>query len=141
MLLRLFFASAGLRVLGFKRIYRLLARSAPSAGSGSCRRQLAEARKTAAILQRVNREYALPVGNCLTESLALWRLLIKRGIDARLKIGVRTFTGVFESHAWVECDGQVLNDAADVGNIFTPLDLRPLFEIRGGRKRLWKRRR
>lgn len=52
----------------------------------------------------------------------MW-LARRRGIDADLRLGVRTITGRFESHAWVECEGVVLNDAENVGQIYTPLDL------------------
>jgi hypothetical protein len=136
MLLQMFIVSTALRMVGFKRVYRHLARSGRPHKVSGCSHPMTEARKTAEVLQRINREYSLLGNSCLTESLVLWRILIKRGIDARFRIGVRTLTGVFESHAWVECEGQVLNDTAHVKSIFTPIDLYPLTESRGGHERL-----
>ena len=47
---------------------------------------------------------------CLARSLALARLLARRGVATDLKIGVRRETGQLEAHAWVEWQGQTLND-------------------------------
>lgn len=47
---------------------------------------------------------------CLTYSYALVRLARRRGIPAKLVIGVRTRP--FFSHAWVELNKQVVSDAA-----------------------------
>lgn len=41
---------------------------------------------------------------CLVRSLVLTELLVRRGIDSTLVIGVRPHPG-FEAHAWVECCG------------------------------------
>jgi hypothetical protein len=57
--------------------------------------------------------------NCLARSLALQTLLHRRGIPAELRLGVRKEGQHFEAHAWVEFDGQVLNDSADVHTRFT----------------------
>lgn len=40
---------------------------------------------------------------CLTRSVALYRLLQRRGIPATLRIGVSKETGKLAAHAWVEC--------------------------------------
>lgn len=51
---------------------------------------------------------------CLTRSLALSRLLARRGIESRLVIGTRT-QPTFLAHAWVECEGvPVLDPGPDV---------------------------
>lgn len=52
---------------------------------------------------------------CLRRSLVLWWMLRRRGSASQVRIGVRMENGEFTSHAWVERDGQVLNDAPDVG--------------------------
>ncbi len=52
--------------------------------------------------------------SCLPRALALWWLLRRRGIPADLRIGARRAAGRLEAHAWVEHDGQVLGDQADV---------------------------
>lgn len=45
---------------------------------------------------------------CLEQSLALFVLLRRRGIDALLRIGVQTIP--FSAHAWVEVDGVAVNE-------------------------------
>jgi Transglutaminase-like superfamily len=50
---------------------------------------------------------------CLEESLALWFLLRREGVSAELRIGARKMSGKFEAHAWVECQGQALNETED----------------------------
>ena len=59
---------------------------------------------------------------CLRQSLALWWLLRRRGIPAELRIGVRKDDGELQAHAWVEHDGQALNDAqnATAYSAFSP---------------------
>lgn len=57
---------------------------------------------------------------CLPRSLVLWGLLRKRGMDARLRIGVRRGPNGFDAHAWVEHDGAVLNDRPDVAERYKP---------------------
>jgi hypothetical protein len=53
--------------------------------------------------------YSLVKFTCLEESLTLWFLLSQWGIPARLRIGVRKDDGKFEAHAWVEHNGEALN--------------------------------
>jgi hypothetical protein len=47
---------------------------------------------------------------CLATSLALSRMLARRGVATDLRIGVQTEGGVFKAHAWVEWQSRVLND-------------------------------
>jgi hypothetical protein len=47
---------------------------------------------------------------CLEESLALWWLLGRQGIETELRIGVRKHDKKFEAHAWVEHAGTALNE-------------------------------
>ena len=59
---------------------------------------------------------------CLTRSLALARVLGRRGIVTDVRIGVRTEDGALKAHAWVEWEGRALNDSAGALQPFTPLD-------------------
>jgi hypothetical protein len=52
-------------------------------------------------------------GTCLSRSVTFWWLLRRRGVRSDLRIGVRKQKGELEAHAWVECDGIVLNDRAE----------------------------
>lgn len=56
---------------------------------------------------------------CLRRSLVLWCMLRRRGVDSQVRIGVRLENGEFASHAWVERQGIVLNDAQEVGSWYT----------------------
>ena len=61
--------------------------------------------------------------SCLPRTVVLWILLQRRGIGADVRIGVRYNTqGQFESHAWLEWNGEVLNDAADVARQYLPFN-------------------
>ncbi len=62
--------------------------------------------------------YCQPWANCLKKSLVLWGLLRYQGIESELRIGVRRETVKFEAHAWVECEGFVLNDTPNVRDRF-----------------------
>ena len=50
--------------------------------------------------------------SCLTISLAVARLLSRRGITTELRIGVRPENGKLQAHAWLEWRGGVVNDNA-----------------------------
>lgn len=47
---------------------------------------------------------------CLPRSLALMRVLARRGAATTLRIGVQTIDGELKAHAWVEWHGRALND-------------------------------
>ena len=53
----------------------------------------------------------LPVkATCLRRSITLMRELQRRGQASVLHIGVRNVRGAVEAHAWVEVQGEVVND-------------------------------
>jgi hypothetical protein len=60
--------------------------------------------------------------NCLERSMTLWWMLRREGVNGELRIGARKQDGNFEAHAWVELDGQVLNDGADVHQHYARFD-------------------
>jgi len=61
--------------------------------------------------------------SCLPRTIVLWSLLQRRGIGADVRLGVRYNTqGEFESHAWLEWNGQVLNDDDDVARQYLPFN-------------------
>jgi hypothetical protein len=69
-------------------------------------------------LVRVATRYSGPWVKCLQRSLVLWGLLRQQGCVSDLRIGVQRQDGKFTAHAWVEYDGVVLLDAADVAEQF-----------------------
>jgi hypothetical protein len=61
--------------------------------------------------------------SCLPRTIVLWSLLRRRGIAADVRIGVRSDRrGEFEAHAWLEWNGEVLNDAAEIGSHYRPFN-------------------
>jgi hypothetical protein len=57
---------------------------------------------------------------CLQRSAATVCLLRKYGVSADLVIGAQQMP--FKAHAWVEVNGQVVNDKRYVGELYTTLD-------------------
>jgi hypothetical protein len=53
--------------------------------------------------------------NCLVQSLALLAMCRSRGIAAELRIGARNEGGAFQAHAWIELNGEALNDSGANG--------------------------
>lgn len=47
---------------------------------------------------------------CLRRTLALWWLLRRRGVSTDLRIGVKKDAGDLQAHAWVEHQGEILDD-------------------------------
>ena len=71
------------------------------------------AEKVVRILHRRNR--------CLTRSLLIFWLLKIRREAAQLLIGVSTHTAIFESHAWITHDGEVVLDTPNLLRRFTAI--------------------
>lgn len=61
--------------------------------------------------------------NCLHRSLALQRMLLRRGVDARLRIGIGRKPALFPGHAWLEVEGLVVNDDPAHVSRYTPLNI------------------
>ena len=53
-------------------------------------------------------------GSCLVRSLTLWAMLLRRGVAAELRVGMRRTDGRVEGHAWLEYSGAPLNERASV---------------------------
>ena len=120
--------SLTIRLLGFKRSYIGLGRLAAirARNRGVSQTSLESAQGIAEIVTVANRRYSFYQGSCLSESLVLWWLLRSHGIASEFCLGVRTLTGPFESHTWVEYDGFVLNDISNIGQIYERFDLSAL---------------
>ena len=59
---------------------------------------------------------------CLRRSLLVWWFLRREGIQSQIRFGVRMTGQRLEAHAWVECNGIVLNDSATVHQNYQALD-------------------
>jgi hypothetical protein len=104
--------AASLRLRGFNAtqasLRRLLSSSHGAAPRFSpCASE--EAARTARMV-RAAAHYGLCRPTCLEKSLALWWLLGRRGIASSLRIGARKANEQFEAHAWIEVDGEALNE-------------------------------
>jgi hypothetical protein len=58
---------------------------------------------------------------CLAKSYVVWWMLTRQSIPADLCIGVKKDGLLLEGHAWVEADGFVINDSADVQTRFVTI--------------------
>ena len=114
----------GLRVFGFRRWKRIIENFVP--GRQRCQSvpdgQIRERAVRTARAVRSAELHGLSRPNCLERSMALWWMLRREGVDVDLEIGARNQGGRFEAHAWIELDGQVLNDDVEVRTHYARFD-------------------
>jgi hypothetical protein len=60
---------------------------------------------------------------CMHRSLALQRMLARRGMPVTLRVGLGRKPNLFPGHAWLERDGAVVNDDAELVARYEPLTL------------------
>lgn len=58
---------------------------------------------------------------CLRTSLVLQTLLLRRGIQTELRIGVRKLGSELCAHAWLEYAGAPIGQPGDIATSFLPL--------------------
>jgi hypothetical protein len=103
--------AAWLRLRGLQAVRESLGRRAGPPRGRLTARALARAVDAAATFQPLGRA-------CLPRSVLLEWLLRREGLPCSLRIGARRLGARLEAHAWVECDGQPLNDTPDVAARF-----------------------
>ena len=108
-----------LRLFGMPRTYRWLDASARGGAREAEDAQVIETALVTALVRA--RRYAPYRGNCLSQSLSLWWLCRRQGLDVTLRLGVRIDDRVFSAHAWVERGDRSINDDDVVRERFTPL--------------------
>jgi transglutaminase-like putative cysteine protease len=96
-------AVVAIRVFGVERTLRIVSRPA----RGSAKTVIGD---VVTAVDRAGRY--VPGGTCLPKSMALAWILRGMGVDATVRIAVRTDRG-FEAHAWVECDGVAVENIPD----------------------------
>ena len=105
----------GFRVFGFApvflRVKRWGERSVSTADAAPLEVQRHTVRRALAAVRTATRYYHRGRLDCLPRALATYLLLQRRGVSARLHIGVKRFP--FAAHAWVECLGEVLDESTD----------------------------
>ena len=100
----------GLRLLGLRRLQGLLSHWPLKDQGAAPAEMIAAFAQRQAHLVQVAARHGLYRPTCLPQSLALWWFLKCRGIEANLRIGVKPSDSGIEAHAWVELQGQPLND-------------------------------
>lgn len=117
-----------LRIRGYRGA---LAAAQPARQGESGKGEALEIARDTALAVAVAMKYGPWRPRCLLRSLVLVRFLARKGIACDVRIGLpadqpgRDLPGEepgFSAHAWVECDGVVLNDRDDVAARFTPFD-------------------
>ena len=120
--------SAALHTIGFRRWSSFLSKFAPKKNPTAevTPESLESARRTARMVATASNEGIIH-GQCLEESIVLWWLLKRQRLPAELQIGGRRKGAEFEAHAWVELDGNPVNDHEDVGQDFARFSREPYF--------------
>jgi hypothetical protein len=106
--------SLSLKMLGFGATQKFVLRFPPPThgalpGGSPDLGRVERAQLTARMVNAAVR-HAWCASTCLEKSLALCWLLRRQGIACELRIGARKVQGKFEAHAWVERDGNALNE-------------------------------
>lgn len=124
---RLLAVDLALRVWGFERVRRRLERSAPAGAGGTAATEtadpaarLAAADRLARLAEVAARRNLYPI-RCLARALTVRHLLARRGVVARLRLGVRRSAGSLDAHAWVELEGRPLGEPPEVTGRFAAL--------------------
>ena len=107
--------SWGFRLLGVSRTQAWLRRCASVRVAGdpfrdNPRRGIVSALRA----QRLVKRKVGIGGTCLVRSLTLWTMLLRRGVETHLRVGIRKTAGKFEAHAWMELDGEPVNESIEV---------------------------
>jgi hypothetical protein len=113
--------AVALHCWGLRRLQRIFARRAPPAKGRIEPADLDKALSMARMLGIAAR-CGWYQATCLPRSLVLWWWLRRLGIESDLRIGVRQESGSFTAHAWIECQGLVLNETTDVHQHFAAFD-------------------
>jgi Transglutaminase-like superfamily len=111
--------SLGLKLIGFRRVYQLLNRWAPSPDE-DYRAGTVKPERIADLVGKAAWRGFYPV-SCLPRSLSLWALLHRSHLPGELCIGVRRSETGIQAHAWVEVDRVPLLEQPDIGNAFIPI--------------------
>ncbi|MGI9066671.1 MAG: lasso peptide biosynthesis B2 protein [Pyrinomonadaceae bacterium] len=81
--------------------------------------RIKEAREIARLV-RAAANHSLYRANCLEQSLVLWSLLKRSGLDSQIRFGARKEENELQAHAWIECLGVALNEDRGVEERYAP---------------------
>ncbi|MDQ4102644.1 MAG: lasso peptide biosynthesis B2 protein, partial [Actinomycetota bacterium] len=104
----------GLRIVGYAQVVTALDRTSRRHRPSTSTAPVNDARAVAAMVSIASRLGVVP-SKCLDRSLVTWWMLRRRGIPAVVRLGASSDPAQrMMFHAWVECKGEVVNDALDV---------------------------
>jgi hypothetical protein len=118
MMLALPSIAAALRLFDYQRTRQWLERRSSRAGSRPADSGDFAAAQDLANLASIAGRHGAIKATCLRQSLLVYWLLRRRGLDPDIKLGVRKHDGVFDAHAWVELDGVALAQSDPVHQPF-----------------------
>lgn len=107
-----------LRLLGYRRCLTLLHWLSPGAAALSSQ-PAPRAREMALRIENAGSHWLwkrIYCPRCFERSLLLWWILHLQHIDSVIRFGARQEGERITAHAWVEQNGEVLNDATDVSS-------------------------
>ncbi|CAN5350504.1 hypothetical protein BH18GEM1_BH18GEM1_07030 [soil metagenome] len=117
----------GLRVVGWGRWHGFLARIPPSGRRPPLVTE-AELPDRIQVVSRMTGAAAARLpwkATCLEQSLVLWWLLRRQGVESEVRFGVRKDDDRFQAHAWVEHPLGILDESPEGEHRFAPFE-RPL---------------
>ena len=109
-----------LKLSGFKQTKNIMSRFVPTRmGNISAREQDLSRAKLISCAVAIAGNHGIYHANCLKQSLLLWWLLARRGINTEIKFGAQKTPDIaFGVHAWVEYDGEDLGNSSDLQHQF-----------------------
>ena len=116
-----------LRLIGFGRWKRILWASSGGrkfADKSLSRDSLRMAETAYAVVDMVARNIPGNPATCLPRSLTLWWILRRQGVEAELRLGVRSDGESIVAHAWVVCHGTVIGETEH--DQFVPFEVEAL---------------
>jgi hypothetical protein len=111
-----------LRWRGFRDTQAALQRFLPNPNQEPDTTLVSKAAALTAHMVNAADRHGLVHPSCLAKSMALWWLLGRQGIPSHLRIGIRKEKEEFEAHAWVERDGNALNEPDDHHHHYSAFD-------------------
>jgi len=111
-----------LRSRGYKKTQEWLQRRLCSTNANVSQQQEHAAVPLTCRMVNAGAHYGFIRPTCLEESLALLYFLRAQGIAPQIRIGVRKTNGKFEAHAWVEYQGETLNQSQRIHEHYAAFD-------------------
>ncbi|HEX4134986.1 MAG TPA: lasso peptide biosynthesis B2 protein [Bryobacteraceae bacterium] len=109
----------GFRFIGVQKTQARLRKWAERYSRKHTRTDADAAISSALRAQRVVKRMTGLEGSCLVRSLSLWAMLLRRGVHTDLRIGMRRSSGKMEGHAWLEVEGNPVNEKPAIVGAYT----------------------